>query len=205
MLSKWNGQWDRVSDVYSAPNSIEAGRRFWSLGLGSVGIRNKVQRFIGLTYGIPGLIMDRWKFVEFYYPQFGKKPQEYFSYSATGTPEDPMGIYGQYGAIEGDRPFFSLAFYEGMEIALQRAIDNSPELQQALGRHANVGGMHWKGWNAIKNEAVGHSSLDLTYDLVRANPNPTPETLLQLLKSKEYYTEGLVGNSIQRFTLPIQK
>jgi hypothetical protein len=205
MLAKWNGEWDRVSDVYAAPDSIESGRRFWSLGLGAVGIRNKVQRFIGLTYGTPGLIMDRWKFVEFYYPQFGKRSQDYFKYSSAGTPEDPMGIYGQYGNIEGQRPFFSLAFYEGMEMALRRAIESSPELQQVLGRHANVGGMHWKGWNAIKNEAVGHSSLDLTYDMVRANPNPTPETLLQLLKNKEYYTEGLVGNRIERFTLPLQK
>ena len=83
--------------------------------------------------------------------------------------------------------------------------DRIAQTLQVLGRHANVGGMHWKGWNAIKNEAVGHSSLDLTYDLVRANPNPTPETLLQLLKNKQYYTEGLVGNRIQRFTLPLQK
>jgi hypothetical protein len=205
MLSKWNGQWDRVSDVYSAENSIESGRKFWALGLGSVGIRNKVQRFIGLTYGIPALIMDRWKFVEFYYPQFNKGPQEYFKYSATGTPEDPMGIYGQYGTVEGGNPNFSLAFYEGMELALQRAIENSPQLQKVLGRHANVGGMHWKGWNAIKNEAVGHSSLDLTYDLVTANPNPTPETVLQALRNKEYYTEGLVGNRIERFALPTSK
>jgi hypothetical protein len=205
MLSRWNGSWDRVSDVYSAPTALESGRKFWALGMGPVGIKNKVQRFIGLTYGTPGLIMDRWKFVEFYYPQFGKKPQDYFRYTATGTPEDPMSIYGHYGNIEGGNPNFSLAFYEGIETALQKTIESSSELQQVLGRHANVGGMHWKGWNAIKNEAVGHSSLDLTYDLVKANPNPTPETLLQLLGNKQYYTEGLVGHTMHRFTLPLRK
>lgn len=202
MLARWNGNWSKVSDVYAADNSIDSGRAFWSLGLGPIGIKNKVQRFIGLTFGIPGLIMDRWKFVEFYYPQFGQKASEYFNYSKTGTPEDPNGIYGAYGLIEGSNSAFSLAFYEGMETVLQQAIDRSPELQKVLGRHANVGGLHWKGWNAIKNEAVGHSSLDLTYDLLTADPTAKPETLLRLFGEKEYYTEGLAGNTLTRFTLP---
>ena len=205
MLARWNGSWDKVSDVYAAKDSIESGRRFWDLGMGPVGIKNKVQRFIGLTFGTPGLIMDRWKYVEMYYPQFGKPSQEYFRYSATGTPEDPNGIYGAYGSLDGANPAFSLAYYEGMETALKSAIAKSPTLQGVLGDHANVGGMHWMGWNAIKNEAVGHSSLDLTYDLVKDTAQPTPEDVLNLLRKKQYYTEGLVGNSIQRFTLPLQK
>ncbi|MSU46964.1 MAG: hypothetical protein EXS42_07560 [Lacunisphaera sp.] len=118
------------------------------------------------------------------------------------TPEDPNGMYAAYGKLEGSSPAFSLAFYEGMETALQQAIDRSPELKQVLGRHANVGGLHWKGWNAIKNEAVGHSSLDLTYDLVKSSDDPTPESVLKLFKNKEYFTEGLFGNSLQRFALP---
>lgn len=202
MLANWNGIWNQVSDVYTAENSTESGRRFWSLGAGSTGIANKVQRFIGLTFGIPGLIMDRWKFVELYYSQFGKAPQDYFRYSAFGTPEDPNGIYGMYGPIEGKNPNFSLAFYEGLETALGKAIANSPELRAALGRHANLGGLHWKGWNAIKNEAVGHSSLDLTYDLALLGRNPNIEDVVKQIAKKEYYTEGLVGNRIVRFALP---
>lgn len=202
MLSRWNGQWSKVSDVYAVENSIQSGRAFWSLGHGAVGIKNKVQRFIGLTFGIPGLIMDRWKFVELYYPQFGKKASDYFDYSSTGTPEDPNGIYAEYGGIEGGNSVFSLAFYEGMETVLQRAIDQSPELKNVLGRHPNVGGLHWKGWNAIKNEAVGHSSLDLTYDLVKADPSAKIETVLKLFSEKEYYTEGLSGNRMARFSIP---
>jgi hypothetical protein len=203
MLSRWNGQWSKVSDVYAVENSIQSGRAFWSLGHGAVGIKNKVQRFIGLTFGIPGLIMDRWKFVELYYPQFGKKASDYFDYSSTGTPEDPNGIYAEYGGIEGGNSVFSLAFYEGMETVLQRAIDQSPELKNVLGRHPNVGGLHWKGWNAIKNEAVGHSSLDLTYDLVKADPSAKIETVLKLFSEKEYYTEGLSGNRKVRFSIPV--
>lgn len=202
VLSALNGKWNMMSDVYAAPNSTEMGRRFWSLGLGKLGIRNKVQRFIGLTFGIPALIMDRWKFVEFYFQQFGKSPQDYFVYDSGNTPEDPNGIYAFYGPFEGGSDPLSLAFYEGLENVLNTAIANSSELRDVLGRHANLGGMHWKAWNAIKNEAVGHSSLDLTYDLVLKNPNPTAQDVLDLTKTKEYYTEGLVGTKIKRFTLP---
>ncbi len=201
MLARWNGAWDKVSDVYAAPNSIEMGRRFWSLDRGPVGIKNKVQRFIGLTYGIPGLIMDRWKFVELYMGQYKTKPRDYFNYSATGTPSDPNGIYGAYGPIENGDPVLSLAFYEGLETALQKAIDSSSELKTMLGAHANVGGLHWMGWNAIKNEAVGHSSLGLTYDLLKESPKPTPEDVLKLIEAGDYYTEGLDGNTLKRFSL----
>lgn len=201
MLYRWNGVWDRASSVYAAPGSIPMGREFWSIGKGPVGIKNKVQRFIGLTFGIPGLIMDRWKFVEFYMGQYGIDPQKYFNYTSSGTPEDPAGLYAAYGGLESSNPTLSLAFYEGMETALQRAIQESPELRGVLGRHANVGGLHWVGWNAIKNEAVGHSSLDLTRDLLEKHPNPSGNDLLELLSKKEYYTEGLDGNTFKRFSL----
>jgi hypothetical protein len=200
MLTKWNGAWDKVSEVYATPSSREMGRRFWALNRGASGIKNKVQRFIGLTFGIPGLIMDRWKFVEFFMGQFGKSPQDYFKYTSTGTPEDVAGIYGGYGPIENGDPNFSLAFYEGMETVLQAAIDNSPDLKNLLGKHPNVGGLHWVGWNAIKNEAVGHSSLDLTFDLLK-NPDINPASVLEQVRAKEYYTEGLDGNTLKRFTL----
>jgi hypothetical protein len=200
MLSRWNGAWDKVSDVYATPSSREMGRRFWSLNRGSVGIKNKVQRFVGLTFGIPGLIMDRWKFVEFFMGQFGKAPQDYFKYTSTGTPEDVASIYGGYGPIENADPTFSLAFYEGMETVLQAAIDRSQDIKNLLGNHPNVGGLHWVGWNAIKNEAVGHSSLDLTHDLLQ-HSDITPDAVLAQVRAKQYYTEGLDGSTLKRFTL----
>ena len=202
MLKNWNGRWNEVSDVYAHDNSKDMGRAFWNIGAGSVGIKNKVQRFIGLTFGVPGLIMDRWKYVEFYHENFGLKPADYFEYSKTGTPEDPLGIYSAYSKPESAAPNLSLAFYEGMETVLQKAIENSPALQQRLGKHANVGGLHWHGWNAIKNEAVGHSSLSLTYDLAKHSKTPTIDDLATVLKNNEYYAEGAVGNTTQRFTLP---
>jgi len=209
MLMNWDGLWDDVQSIYTAPNSQQMGRRFWALNKGSVGIANKVQRFIGLTYGIPGLIMDRWKFVEMWLPTLMeakgvKSPQDYWKYNNAGTPSDPFSLYGAYGGIENGAQVFSLAFYEGMEAALQGAIDNSPEIKSFLGDHANVGGLHWYGWNAIKNEAVGHSSLDLSYDLLRNNRGKeiTAKDVENLVKNNTYYTETQLENgSTQRLTI----
>jgi hypothetical protein len=195
MLSRLNGRWEDLANVYAAPSAQEMGRRFWSLDAGSLGIKNKVQRFIGLTYGIPGVIMDRWKFVEFWLPTAirgtgAESPMDYFAYS-NGVPEDPLGIYGVYGGIDSGNEALSLAMYEGMELALQSAIDASPELTAALGSHANPGGLHWAGWNAIKNEAVGHSSLDFTADLIRNfGMDITADSVYSQARNGVYYTEG---------------
>jgi hypothetical protein len=195
MLSRWNGKWDEVAAIYTEENAAKMGRKFWELGYGPVGIKNKVQRFIGLTFGVPGVIMDRWKFVEMWLPtlmeaQGAGSPSAYFAYGQS-TPEDPVGVYGGYGTVEGNYTPLSLAIYEGFEVAMQEAINRSPELKQALGKHDNPGGLHWHGWNAIKNEAVGHSSLDLTKDLMRAHGQEiTAQKVHDMLQGKEYYTEG---------------
>jgi hypothetical protein len=205
-LTRLNGKWDAMSDAYGLQDSKASGRAFAKITQenGALGIRNKVQRFVGLTFGTPGLIMDRWKFVEFFHNLYGPT-DGYFKYSETGTPSDPKGIYQTYGKMDNANHSFSLAFYEMMEGSLQKAIDNSPEIRTLLGNHPNVGGLHWVGWNAIKNEAVGHSSLDLTYDLVKRSKNPTVDDIAALLAEKEYYVEGAVGNRIERYTLPLQK
>lgn len=206
MLKRWNGKWGEVADVYDRRNdSIASGRKFWGLGHGPVGIKNKVQRFIGLTFGTPAVIMDRWKFVEFWLPDAMKvkgasKPSEYFKYSRN-TPEDPLGVYGAYGAAEAQNPAYSLALYEALETALQSAIDENPELQKLLGRHAHIGGAHWVGWNAIKNEAVGHSSLDITKELSKIK-DLNDSKVYETVQKSSPYTEGLSGTSeIIRFTL----
>ena len=209
MLNRWDGKWDQVSDVYSADKSaIEMGRAFWGLGQGPVGIKNKVQRFIGLTYGTPGVILDRWQYVHLWLPsliaQSGKaSPRKYFSYGQK-VPRDPASLYSDYGTIESAAPSMSLALYEGIETALNTLISQSPDLQQFLGRHANVGGFHWNTWNLIKNEAVGHSSLNLTYDLANATVGrrATAQDVSNLVKNGSYFTEGKETNtSTARFTL----
>jgi hypothetical protein len=87
-----------------------------------------------------------------------------------------------------------------METVLQAAIDRSQDIKNLLGNHPNVGGLHWVGWNAIKNEAVGHSSLDLTHDLLQ-HSDITPDAVLAQVRAKQYYTEGLDGSTLKRFTL----
>ena len=68
---------------------------------------------------------------------------------------------------------------------------NLLELKSHLGNHANAGGMHWHSWNAIKNEAVGHSSLDLTKDLTEKHGVViTAETVYNTIRNGLYYTEG---------------
>lgn len=215
MLSRVNGKWDKMSDVYKKDNDSGAmGRDFWSLvkEQGTFGIKNKVQRFIGLTFGTPALIMDRWKFVEMNLPMLmsrldksgfpSSSPSEFFEYSKGGVPEDPTGIYGTYGRLENASETFSMAFYEGMESVLQKSIENSSDIQSVLGKHQNVGGLHWVGWNAIKNESVGHSSLNLTFDLVKLfdRDKINAAAVKELIKTGTYYTEGLNGNKRQRIT-----
>jgi len=195
MLDRLNGRWQDMADVYMAPNSREMGRRFWDIDAGALGIKNKVQRFIGLTFGIPGVIMDRWKFVEFWLPlamegKGNETSADYFTYG-NNTPSDPSGIYGVYGKVDSSNEALSLAMYEAFETVLESAIAKSPELQAHLGAHANPGGMHWHGWNAIKNEAVGHSSLDLTKELIQSfGVDVTAETVHNAIRNGTYYTEG---------------
>jgi len=217
MLKRLNGKWDQMSAAYNSKNtSKEMGREFWRLvnENGPMGIKNKVQRFIGLTFGTPGVIMDRWKFVEFNLPMLMNRiqsdgfpatsTQEYFTYGLGGkTPEDPSGIYGVYGTIENKSPTFSTAFYEGVEELMSQAIQNSSELRGLLGKHQNAGGLHWVGWNAIKNEEVGHSSLNLTKDITDlvAPESINPDTILKIIGSGEYFTEGNLRSKKFRVTI----
>lgn len=200
MLKRLSGKWQDVANVYAAKNSREMGRRFWSLDAGALGIKNKVQRFIGLTFGIPGVIMDRWKFVELWLPTAVKgtasdSSRNFFKYSTT-TPESPLPIYGIYGNLDANNVVASTALYEGLEVAMQEAINRSPELQDLLGDHQNPGGLHWYGWNAIKNEAVGHSSLDLTKDLIKNyGLDFGIEAVVKQVRAGEYFTEGTIGSS----------
>lgn len=200
MLERLSGRWQDVANVYAAKDSREMGRRFWSLDAGALGIKNKVQRFIGLTFGVPGVIMDRWKFVELWLPTAVKgtdseSSKEYFKYS-NSKPESPLPIYGVYGDLDAKNIVVSTALYEGLEVAMQEAINRSPELQDLLGDHQNPGGLHWYGWNAIKNEAVGHSSLDLTKDLIKNyGLDFGVDAVVKQINEGEYFTEGTIGSS----------
>ncbi len=211
MLENHNGKWGQVADLYSSKNAIEMRSRFNGLGHGATGIKNKVQGFIGLTFGIKGTVLDRWRFVDLYMDPVmqatgAPSHQHYFQYTgdAKRIPEDPIGIYGNYGTIENGNPAFSLALYNSIDRAAQAAINASPDLQAYLGNHADPGGLHWVTWNAIKNEAVGHSSLDLTKNFLKKfGRTGTASDWVSFANSSKGYVEGQAANGreIIRLTL----
>ncbi len=202
MLKNHNGRWNEVANLYATDSAIDMRSKFNGLGHGATGIKNKVQGFIGLTFGIKGTVLDRWRFVDLYMDpvmQATGAPthQHYFQYTgdAKRIPEDPIGIYANYGTIENDNPAFSLALYNGIDRAAQAAINASPELKAYLGNHADPGGLHWVTWNAIKNEAVGHSSLDLTKNFLKQFARTgTAQDWLNFANSSKAYVEGQAAN-----------
>lgn len=216
MLYRHNGKWGEVSDVYKNNDAVQMRYDFNTLGHGATGIKNKVQSFIGLTFGIKGNVLDRWRFVDMYLADAmkitgAKTPRDYFKYEGKGknVPVDKIGIYKNYGTIENKSPLFSLAMYSGMDRVSQAAIDASPSLKALLGNHADPGGLHWLSWNAIKNEAVGHSSLDITKNFIKAYNQDgkfdklTVDNFLKFVNSTEAFVEGTSGGGeeITRLTL----
>lgn len=213
MLENHNGKWSEVADLYSAKNAIEMRSRFNGLGHGATGIKNKVQGFIGLTFGIKGTVLDRWRFVDLYMDPVmqatgAPSHQHYFQYTgdAKRIPEDPIGIYANYGTIENENPAFSLALYNSIDRAAQAAINASPELKAYLGNHADPGGLHWVTWNAIKNEAVGHSSLDLTKNFLKQfGRTGTASDWVSFANSSKAYVEGQAANGREIIRLTLDK
>jgi hypothetical protein len=193
-----NGRWDEVAALYANNNAIDMRAQFNALGHGKVGMKNKVQGFVGLSFGVKGSVLDRWRFVDLYLPDVMKltgaaTPEQYFKYVGASKviPQDPIGIYKNYGTIENDSPAFSLALYNSLDSVAQVAINNSPELRNYLGAHADPGGLHWVTWNSIKNEAVGHSSLDITKNFVRKyGRNGTASDFAQFMRTAEGFVEG---------------
>jgi hypothetical protein len=198
MLSKHNGKWQELANIYKLSDPVEMTNAFWGLGVGATGIKNKVQRFIGLTFGIHGSVLDRWRFVGLNLPTAmaltGKAtPETYFNYYGRNKtiPEDPVGIYKSYGTVENGNPVFSTALYAGIDRTIQGVIDNSKEMRDFLGVHATPGGFHWVDWNCVKNEAVGHSSLDLTKEfLKRKGRNGTVNDFLDVVRASTTFTRA---------------
>jgi hypothetical protein len=198
MLENHNGKWQELADIYKTDDPVKMTNDFWGLGVGATGIKNKVQRFIGLTFGIHGSVLDRWRFVSLNLPMAMKlrnsaTPDSFFNYYGKNKtiPEDPVGIYKVYGTIENGNPVYSTALYAGIDRAIQGVINNSPEMKKFLGVHATPGGFHWVDWNCVKNEAVGHSSLDLTKEFYKQKGrNGTAQDFLDVVKNSKVYTRA---------------
>jgi hypothetical protein len=209
MLSRHNGRWNEVSDLYKTDDPAVMRTQFWGLNHGPSGIKNKVQGFIGLTFGVKAAVLDRWRWVELHLPMAMKlagksRPKDYFEYTGVkkDTPQDPTGIYKNYGTAESSHPAYSTTLYTGLERATNAAINNYAPLRDYLGAHADAGGLHWHVWNAIKNESVGHSSLDLTKSyLQKYGRNMTPDSFHQHLMNSAAYVEGENNGQIVRLIM----
>lgn len=198
MLERHNGKWDQLAAIYRLDDPVAMTNAFWGLNVGPTGIKNKVQRFIGLTFGIHGSVLDRWRFVSLNLPMAMKLtgkpiPESYFKYYGRNKtiPEDPVGIYKSYGTVENGNPVYSTALYTGIDRTIEGVIANSPAIRNFLGVHATPGGFHWVDWNAVKNEAVGHSSLDLTKEFLKQKGrDATVEDFLDVVQNSTVYTRA---------------
>ena len=198
MLERHNGKWDQLASIYRLDDPVAMTNAFWGLNVGPTGIKNKVQRFIGLTFGIHGSVLDRWRFVSLNLPMAMKLtgkpiPESYFKYYGRNKtiPEDPVGIYKSYGTVENGNPVYSTALYTGIDRTIEGVIANSPDIRNFLGVHATPGGFHWVDWNTVKNEAVGHSSLDLTKEFLKQKGrDATVEDFLDVVQNSTVYTRA---------------
>ncbi len=198
MLERHNGKWDQLASIYRLDDPVAMTNAFWGLNVGPTGIKNKVQRFIGLTFGIHGSVLDRWRFVSLNLPMAMKLtgkpiPESYFKYYGKNKtiPEDPVGIYKSYGTVENGNPVYSTALYTGIDRTIEGVIANSPALRNFLGVHATPGGFHWVDWNTVKNEAVGHSSLDLTKEFLKQKGrDATVDDFLDVVQNSTVYTRA---------------
>ena len=198
MLERHNGKWDQLASIYRLDDPVAMTNAFWGLNVGPTGIKNKVQRFIGLTFGIHGSVLDRWRFVSLNLPMAMKLtgkpiPESYFKYYGRNKtiPEDPVGIYKSYGTVENGNPVYSTALYTGIDRTIEGVIASSPALRNFLGVHATPGGFHWVDWNTVKNEAVGHSSLDLTKEFLKQKGrDATVEDFLDVVQNSTVYTRA---------------
>ena len=102
------------------------------------------------------------------YEKYGNNP---FRYSANDVPEDRSNFYDAVGSKL--TPVAEHALYRSMELYFQQMADNLQQLDpQKYGWIDSPFAVHWLLWNIAKDEAVGHSSLDILSDIIQNNTAP---------------------------------
>jgi GNAT superfamily N-acetyltransferase len=172
MLSKWNGRWDELTSVLNDPKLSGPQMRdeFFRRGFGGAGIKHKVVSFDILTLARDDVFIgDRWQVVQGNLPLLERIAKDRglegpFDYDKNGTPQDRVGIYGAYGPLL-DAPSVAQLYYALVERAMTKIGDSQP-VRELFGKPLSASAIHWLSWNIIKNEPVGHSSLEITHDLL---------------------------------------
>ena len=102
------------------------------------------------------------------YEKYGNNP---FRYSANDVPEDRSNFYDAVGSKL--TPVAEHALYRTMEFYFQQMADSLQQLDpQRYGWIDSPFAVHWLLWNIAKDEAVGHSSLDILSDIIQNNTSP---------------------------------
>lgn len=182
LLKNWNGRWRELASVINDPSLTgpDMRREYFRRGFGEgAGIQHKVLSFVLATLARADMfVLDRWQTVSMWFPQVqeaarrraaeGGSPDAII-YSKEGVPEDSTG---SYNVMTGDAGLatttVSEAVYAMIERGLQKVVDANREyLTRLLGREPTVFDLHWISWNIIKEEGVGHSSLESTLEAMR--------------------------------------
>lgn len=204
MLSRWNGRWNELTDIINNPdlNGPQMRRKFNEQGFGGAGIKHKVLSFVIATLARNDVFVgDRWQVVNLWFPHLEKAAAarkaaggsgEVFAYDKNGVPEDTTGAYKVIGGMLNNETVAETA-YSLIENGMKKIAADSPWLREMLGREPQPFDIHWLTWNIIKNEPVGHSSLDATAKFLTENLYGDPEfarKFAETEKRTEKYTKG---------------
>ena len=205
MLSRWNGRWDELTSIINNPDLTgpQMRRQFNEKGFGGAGIKHKVLSFVLATLARNDVFVgDRWQVVNLWFPHLEKaaaarKAQggstEVFAYDRNGVPEDTTGAYKVIGGMLNNETVAETA-YSLIENGMRKIAAESPWLREMLGREPQPFDIHWLTWNIIKNEPVGHSSLDATAKFLTENLYGDPEfaqKFAETEKRTEKYAKGV--------------
>jgi len=204
MLSRWNGRWNELTDIINNPtlDGPQMRRKFNQQGFGGAGIKHKVLSFVLATLARNDVFVgDRWQVVNLWFPHLEKAVAarksaggsgDVFAYDKNGVPEDTTGAYKVIGGMLNNETVAETS-YSLIENAMKKIAADSPWLREILGREAKPFDIHWLTWNIIKNEPVGHSSLDATAKFLTENLYGDPEfakKFAETEKRTEKYTKG---------------
>lgn len=204
MLSRWNGRWNELTDIINDPNlsGPQMRRKFNEQGFGGAGIKHKVLSFVIATLARNDVFVgDRWQVVNLWFPHLEKAVAarksaggsgDVFAYDKNGVPEDTTGAYKVIGGMLNNETVAETA-YSLIENGMSKIASESPWLREMLGRDPQPFDIHWLTWNIIKNEPVGHSSLDATAKFLTENLYGDPEfakKFAETEKRTEKYTKG---------------
>jgi hypothetical protein len=205
MLSRWNGRWTELADIINNPDldGPQMRRAFNKQGFGGAGIKHKVLSFVIATLARNDVFVgDRWQVVNLWFPHLEKAAAsrkaaggdgEVFAYDKNGVPEDTTGAYKVIGGMLNSETVAETG-YSLIENGMKKIAADSPWLREMLGREPQPFDIHWLTWNIIKNEPVGHSSLDATGKFLTENLYGDPrfaQKFAETEKRTEKYAKGV--------------